>query len=385
MLLVICLGLIAYIYAGYPLVIHFMASNRPKMDLLYEKTAEKCSVVIAVRSERDVLLEKVRQLLVSDGEWIDEVLIGADGTIGVADCLAGLNDARIRVIEFTEQRGKTAILNDLIPQCSREIVVLMDARQRVKAQSIEALLLNFQDENVGVVSGELVFERSNDAASTAESGMGAYWRYEKWIRKNESRFASVPGATGACYALRRSLFVPIPAETLLDDVAIPMRTVMNGFRCIFEPKTIVYDLPSADSAQETIRKRRTLAGNVQLLQLFPELLLPWRNPICFQYLSHKVLRLFSPFLLIIACFLSLFGFSLTGEFVFGVSSLFFAVFVAISLMGGFLERKGVKWPGVSLCWMFFVLNKVTYLGVLDGLQGKYRVKWAQAYENSTHR
>ncbi len=195
----------------------------------------------------------------------------------------------------------------------------------------------------------------------------------------------MPGATGACYALRRSLFVPIPAETLLDDVAIPMRTVMNGFRCIFEPKTIVYDLPSADSAQETIRKRRTLAGNVQLLQLFPELLLPWRNPICFQYVSHKVLRLFSPFLLIFACFLSLFGFSLTGEFVFGVSSLFFVVFVAISLMGGFLERKGVKWPGVSLCWMFFVLNKVTYLGVLDGLQGKYRVKWAQAYENSTHR
>ena len=42
-------------------------------------------------------------------------------------------------------------------------------------------------------------------------------------------------ATGAIYAIRRSLFEPIPADTILDDVLIPLRLVKKGYAVLFEP------------------------------------------------------------------------------------------------------------------------------------------------------
>jgi len=382
-ILVICLFFIGYIYVGYPLIIQLLAGVAEKTTI-NDGTQKKCSVVIAVRDEGVLLKEKLRNLLASEDALIGEVLVGADGSTGISDVLVELNDPRIRVIEFGARRGKTAVLNDIAPMCAFEILVMMDARQRVEPGAIKALLSNFSDEKVGVVSGELVFKNSNETSqisdSAAAEGMGAYWRYEKWIRKNESRFASVPGATGACYAIKKALFNPIPPETLVDDVAIPMQAVMNGYRCVFETKAVVYDQPSMDTGQEAIRKRRTLAGNVQLLQLFPGLVLPWKNPICFQYVSHKVLRLFSPFLIILAGVLSVLGYLTENRPIFVVLTVFFGFFIIISLFGGILEKKKVKNRLFSLFWMFFVLNWVTFLGVVDGLRGKYRVKWDQAYE-----
>src|SRR5207244_9730918 len=125
---------------------------------------------------------------------------------------------------------------------------------------------------VGVVSGELVFKADADT-TTASRGIGAYWHCEKFLRKQEGRFRSVPGATGALYALRRSLFLPIPAATILDDVVIPMQAVTAGFRCVFESAAIAYDLPSASNSQESIPKRRTLAGAAHLIVNPPNWLL----------------------------------------------------------------------------------------------------------------
>jgi cellulose synthase/poly-beta-1,6-N-acetylglucosamine synthase-like glycosyltransferase len=306
--------------------------------------------------------------------------------------MEGLGDARVRLIPFAQRRGKTAVLNELVPQCRYDVVVLMDARQLVAPGAIRALLARFNDEEVGVVSGELVFRECEEerdewggirgGSGTAE-GMGAYWRYEKWIRKNEAVVGSVPGATGACYAMRRALFCRIPPQTILDDVAYPMQAVMQGYRCVFEEQAVVFDVPSCDTQQESVRKRRTLAGNVQLVQLFPGWLLPSRNPIAFQFVSHKILRLFVPFLAIYALIAAVFGVILAENVlfrgVFAVFLLFCAFFAVFCMMGAFFERCGRKGRLFSLFWMFFVLNWVTLLGVLDGLRGRYRVTWDKAY------
>ncbi|MDD4736557.1 MAG: glycosyltransferase family 2 protein, partial [Kiritimatiellae bacterium] len=208
-------------------------------------------------------------------------------------------------------------------------------------------------------------------------------RYEKWIRKNEACMASVPGATGACYAIRKSLFRPIPDATILDDVAVPMQAVLQGYRCVFEEKAVVFDRPSEHSRQERVRKRRTLAGNVQLMRLFPAFVLPWRNPIWFQFVSHKMLRLAVPFLAILSVITAFLGVFLEKNAIFraffGFFLIFCAFFVLFCVFGSFFEKKGIKNRFFSLCWMFFVLNGVTFLGVLDGVRGRYRVVWDKAY------
>jgi cellulose synthase/poly-beta-1,6-N-acetylglucosamine synthase-like glycosyltransferase len=128
--------------------------------------------------------------------------------------------------------------------------------------------------------------------------VGLYWTYEKWLRRNESRLWSTMGATGAIYALRRALWRPLPPQTLLDDVLAPMRAVIAGSRIAFDEEARAFDRVSEDGPSEARRKKRTLAGNYQILALEPRLLVPMLNPVWWQYVSHKVGRLIVPWALV---------------------------------------------------------------------------------------
>ena len=129
------------------------------------------------------------------------------------------------------------------------------------------LVENFADPAVGCASGELMLGDPN--SGEAVKGMGLYWRIEKKIREWESASGSVVGATGALYAVRRSLLVAVPPETILDDVYIPMQVARQGARVIFDPRARAWDLPDLGTGREFARKVRTLSGNYQLLQLLP--------------------------------------------------------------------------------------------------------------------
>ncbi len=134
--------------------------------------------------------------------------------------------------------------------------------------------------------------------------MGLYWRIEKTIREMESASGSVVGATGALYAVRRNLLVAVPAGTILDDVYIPMNVVRQEARVIFVPSARAWDVAPQKTGHEFSRKVRTLSGNYQLVQLAPWLL-SGKNPLRFEFISHKLLRLFAPFALAAAFVASL--------------------------------------------------------------------------------
>jgi cellulose synthase/poly-beta-1,6-N-acetylglucosamine synthase-like glycosyltransferase len=202
------------------------------------------------------------------------------------------------------------------------------------------------------VSGELMLDaeigggrrRSSNRPPPARStdigeGLGGYWRYEKWLRRQESAIGSTMGATGAIYALRRSLWKPLPAETILDDVLAPMRAVLSASRVVFSSEALAFD-PVASSGVELRRKIRTLAGNYQILRLEPRLLNPFRNPVWIQYMSHKVGRLLVPYALIALLVTSAL---LTPRSSF--YALAFAaqlVFYALAAYGAYLSRRDLQ-------------------------------------------
>jgi cellulose synthase/poly-beta-1,6-N-acetylglucosamine synthase-like glycosyltransferase len=126
-----------------------------------------------------------------------------------------------------------------------------------------------------------------------------YWRYEKQLRRLESTVGSTLGATGAIYALRRSLYRPLPPDTILDDVLTPMRAVLGGHRVVFNEHAVAFDRVAVDARAERRRKIRTLAGNFQILWQEPRLLVPIVNPVWIQYVSHKLGRLFVPYALFV--------------------------------------------------------------------------------------
>jgi len=352
-----------YIYVGYPLLIWILARlrGRPIAKAPFEG---RFSILIAAHNEADNLPGKIKSILESTAvARIDEIVIASDGSDdATADVVRDLKCYLVRPVEFKERRGKAAVLNDVLPACKAEIVVLMDARQAVHPSALEELASNFSDPSVGAVSGELVFQKPGSEFTDTEKGMDAYWRYEKFIRKQESRFRSVPGATGALYAIRKNLFLPFPAETILDDVAIPMCIVRQGFRCVFEEKALVYDRPSSTPSQESIRKRRTIAGNAQLAGLWPWLLNPLQNPIWFEFVSHKLARLLSPFLLLGLICSNLF---LWNQPLYSLTIAGQIIFYTLT----FLPQFG------SAPRMFAVLNITAVLAIWDAMRGKYTVKW----------
>src|SRR5207245_11726765 len=117
-------------------------------------------------------------------------------------------------------------------------------------------------------------------------GIGLYWRIEKKIRELKSASASVLGATGALYAVRRNLLAELPSETILDDVFIPLHVARQGARVVFEDRARAWDVADLWSGREFARKVRTLTGNDQLLQLAPWVLTS-DNPVRFQFVWSK--------------------------------------------------------------------------------------------------
>lgn len=371
----ICLAGLAYIYAGYPLLVALFARLRCRP---VEKAAvgEPFSIIIVGHNEAERLTRKLDNLLSCDAAVrITEILVASDGsTDDTARLLAAYPDPRVRGIAFADRRGKPACLNELIPQCQTELIVLNDMRQQLDPRALVELIDNFADPVVGVVSGELRF-RSTTKGSTASEGIGAYWAYEKWIRKSESRLWSVPGATGAIYAIRKSLFRPIPDSTLLDDVAIPMQFVAQGYRCVFEPVAIAWDEPSRTATQEAIRKRRTIAGAAQLAWLFPHWLLPWNNPIWWQFVSHKLLRLVSPLLLLGVLVAHVF--LLERPLYQWLMAAHLSVYVA-GFTGWACQRLGRRSRPLGVPWMFLSLNFTTLAALWDAVRGRFRTTWQRA-------
>ena len=378
----IAAALLAYIYAGYPVLIWILSKVRPR-PVRRGGFDGGAAVLIAAHNEAGSLPAKLANLLdLARTEPIREIWIGLDGcTDGTGERLRETMNAQgdgtpggvrpiVQWLEFPVQRGKAAILNELMARALQPVLVMMDARQRVEAGAIFRLLENFADPRVGVVSGELVYE---PAEGGAQKGAASYWGYEKFLRRSESRFWAVPGATGALYAIRRELCRPIPENTLVDDVLIPMRACMAGYRCIFEPAARIFDRPTARFSQEGARKRRTLAGIWQLMRREPKISSIVANPIWFQWVSHKVLRLFTPFLVLIALFaLTVEAWRQGGGWIWGLAGA--AGGTLLSLMAYGLAQK-IPSRVLGLLGAFAGVNLALVQAAADAWTGRFEARW----------
>jgi cellulose synthase/poly-beta-1,6-N-acetylglucosamine synthase-like glycosyltransferase len=294
--------IVGYVYVGYPCLIAVwarVAGRPPRRTSFADGGWPAISIVIAARDEAARLPARVRNLIDQRYPGPCEILVVSDGSTDDPRSALAEFGSLVRVIELAA-RGKPVALNAGVAASTGEILVFADARQRYAPGALRELVTNFVDPGVGGATGQLVLDCEHEtvADSAVGEGIGLYWMYEKWLRRNESRVWSTLGATGAIYALRRRCWTPLPPRTLLDDVLTPMRAVLNGCRVVFEERAIAYDRASTDAAAEARRKTRTLAGNYQILLQEPRLLVPLVNPVWLQYVSHKVGRLVVPWALV---------------------------------------------------------------------------------------
>jgi biofilm PGA synthesis N-glycosyltransferase PgaC len=291
-----CAACVLYTYVLYPMILGILGLLRPRPLARREGWKASVSIVLSAYNEEASIGQRIRKLqeLLRLADLPGEIIIVSDGSTDRTAEIARSQGAEVRVLDFAHNRGKAAALSAGCAAATNDILVFADARQSWDVDSLRLLVENFADPNVGAVSGDLLLE----SASGAVAGVGLYWRYEKWIRRQESKIYSSVGVTGAICAVRRHLFSPIPAGTILDDVYWPLVVAMQGFRVVHEDRARAYDHLPERSRDEFRRKVRTLSGNFQLCALLPTALLPWQNPLWFQFVSHKICRLIVPWALV---------------------------------------------------------------------------------------
>ena len=370
-------AMIVYVYVLYPIVICVLARVLGRRTEPGVRLASPIplSVVLAVHNEAARIRGRLDELLalIAVTGCPAEVIVVADGcTDGTAGLARAHSSPLVRVVELTENAGKAQALSRGCSAARGDVLVFADARQRWAADALQRLLENFQRPEVGAVSGELVIE----AAPGVLAGVGLYWRYEKWLRRNEALLHSTVGVSGSICAVRRELFRPIPRGLLLDDLYWPLQVAMQRRRVVYDERAMAYDRLPRDLTGEFHRKVRTLSGNLQLAALLPQALVPWRNPIWLQFVSHKLLRLVAPWMLV-ALFLT--SSLMEGPFYRAafVAQLFFYFLALVALAGGPASR----WRLATAAASFVVLNAAAWLAFWVWLCGRTEGAWKKvAYD-----
>lgn len=355
--------LLGYTFAGYQWVIALAARCRRRTEAPAGPAPEGVAVVLAACDEEARIGARVKNL--RESRCPVEVVVCSDGSRD--GTVEEARAAGARVLEFAGRRGKAACLVDAIATVDKQIVVLTDARQVFTPDTIPRLARHFADPCIGAVSGIL---RIGDPTTSAGAGVNTYWKLETQIRQAESEFDSCVGCTGAVYAIRRSLFRPIPPDTILDDVVIPMQAALAGSRVVYDSTAEAFDPQPLDPGAETRRKTRTLAGNYQMLMRYPGWLLPWRNRLAWQLISHKYLRLGGPFFLMGALIGS--G-ALHREPFYRGCLIGQAALYALALAG--LGLPGVRARALSVPAGFAFLNFMTLRGLFRYLFGPKSGAW----------
>jgi len=371
----ISIAVLLYTYIGYPVAIGLLARLRNR-KVSKAPISPRVSVVLACHNEETNIAARINNLLASDypPELLEMVIVSDGSTDATAEIANRYKSGRARAIDYPERRGKAVALNIGVENATGEIIVFADARQRFERDAVREMVANFADPSVGAVSGEYGFDL-REGSSVGES-VGLYWRYEEWIRKSEARFDSIIGATGAIYGIRRALWKPLPPSTILDDVYTPMQIALAGHRVVFEEKAKARDRAADSTAREFARKVRTLTGNYQLCQLMPRLLLP-TYALCFQFYSHKLMRLASPifFLLLLAANLVIAAFASTGpeQIVYLAFLACQIIFYASVIAGGILLRRNHRLRLLNVAYVFSVMNAAALVGLFYFVFGKRNV------------
>ncbi len=294
-----------YAFLGYPLALLALRLGihrevrkspiRPFVSLLIPAYNE--ARTIARKIENSIALDyppdRIEIVVVSDGS--------SDRTVDIAQVATG-----VRVLALPQNRGKVAALNAAVPGLRGEIIVFSDASAILAPDAVRRLVENFADATVGAACGHYRVVKPNEVNIGASEDL--YWKYETFLKFQESRLSSTLGAHGHLYAIRRELYPFPPAETINDDYVIPLAVLARGFRAVHEPAAVVFE--EAREMTGFGRRIRIVAGNLQQLRHLGQFLWPFQPLPLFFFLSHKVVRLVVPFAMLAALAANLY---LTGR------------------------------------------------------------------------
>ncbi len=371
----VAVALLAYTYVLFPimLVVRGLLRQRPVNAADIEP---RVSMIIAAYNEADSIGAKIDNLLSLDyPEDRLEVVIASDGSDdGTVAVVASYTDERIKLLALPRQ-GKAGALNDAVNAATGDILVFSDANSMYAPDAIRRLVRHFADPRVGGVAGNQRYlsEQDSDSGATG-AGERSYWGLDRLLKRIQSRAGNTISATGAIYAIRRSLFQPVP-EGVTDDFVTSTRVIAQGYRLVFDPEAVAFEPVAQSSEVEFGRKVRVMTRGLRGVIVMRELLNPFRFGFyAVQLFSHKVLRrlMFVPLMAVFAANLFLWG---DGLF-YKLAMLAQLLFYGCALLGLFLRGHKIgRVKVIAIPFYFCVVYCAALIATWNVIRGRRITSW----------
>ena len=370
---------LSYVYVGYPLLLALVSQlfirKRPEADYL-----PFLSILIAAYNEEVDILDKIERTQALDYPLDKtEILVLSDGSTDRTDeIVKSVSSPGVRLIRLTERKGKTNAQNEGVKYARGEVLIFSDATTIYHPQALRYLASNYRDLRVGAVSGRYQYF---DPESKSPTGLGsiAFWNYENFIKTMQSRIRTVSGCCGCIYSVRRILYTPLDPE-VISDLVQPLHVIRKGYRVVFEDRALAYEKTTQSTSDEFWMRVRVVTRGIRGLLSISALMTPWKfGWVSFQLWSHKVLRWFVPFflLLLLGSSIPLWQYPLYRWFLLLQGSFYFVALISL-----FVPIHRI-WKPLGVPLYFCTLNVAAFLSVVEVLRGKKYVVWETVRTHET--
>ena len=373
------IALIFYTYVLFPIMLFIKGSIFPHPHK-QEPITPTVSLIIAAHNEEDSIEDKLKNICDLDypSEQF-EAIIASDGSDdGTNEIVRHYTGDTIKLLDLQRQ-GKAGALNAAVEMAQGAILVFSDANSLYAPDAIRKLTQHFADENVGGVAGNQRYLVSKDSINNV--GESSYWSFDRQLKIWESKGGNTISATGAIYAIRRSLFQGVPVG-VTDDFVTSTRVIAQGYRLVFEPGAVAYEYVAKNQQKEFGRKVRVMTRGLTAVMVMHELLNPFRFGFyALQVFTHKLLRrlLYLPLFLIFVS--NLFLLSLGWFYL--LTMLGQVAFYSAALIGWYLIRNNRKLPKIiALATYSCMVYVAAVIASWNVLRGNRIASWSTARQNN---
>lgn len=377
--------IVFYAYFGYGILLFFLVKIKRLFtkQITYSKDyIPEVTFVTAAYNEEDWIEEKIQNCLNFDYPQ-DKITFffvtdgSSDNTPKIIQNYPFPEGTQWKLLHKPERKGKIAAVKRIMPMIQTPITIFTDANTDVNPAAIKMMVRHFHNDNVGAVAGEKKVKI--DGKASAKAGEGFYWKYESFLKRLDSEFFTVVGAAGELFAIRTSLYKPVPQNAIVEDFVMTMGIAAEGNKVVYEPQAYAEEGQSASVAEELKRKIRIAAGGIQSIIWLSPLLNPFKHGwLTFQYVSHRVLRwTLAPLALPIVLFLNIWLYQAVGGAYVWILYAQIAFYIA-AVLGWILEKKHIKIKALFIPFYFCMMNYAMFKGFFRFMKGNQSVIWEKA-------
>ncbi len=373
-------------YVLFPFILQILAKRKnSKYDLysLASKDLPKVSVLMSLFNEEEVIEEKIRSIFKSNYPKDKlEVFVGSDNSTDKTNkIVSNLENEfeHLYFFPFSERQGKPNIINQLQKKVNSEILIITDANVIFLENTVFEMIKHYKNKDIGLVDTRMTNTKESISKTGISFQESSYISREVGIKLNESNlWGTMMGPFGGCYSLRNNLYKDVPINFLVDDFYISMNVLNENKKTINCPQAVVYEDVSNNLKDEFRRKIRIATGNFQNLSTFKHLLFSKTKGLSFSFFSHKVLRWFGPFFIIIALISNIL---LLNSFFYKITLVLFLATFTIPFFETILRKQKINISILRFITHFFTMNLALLIGFFKFISGVKSGIWQPTKRN----